>query len=121
MSNPVDLPSRRPGRAARIATIHGLATFLAEHPDVDTPDWVRACRVLDGRDHPHPAARIDAVQRFAQTHGVPVGEGPLYVWAVIPIGSHDVHGLHVDYCVQAAKCPPRILASPFPPAGPMRG
>ena len=103
----------RPPRSARIATVHALPAWLADHPEVDTPDLVRATRVVSESEYPNPGARIDAVRRFAEHCGVPVGESGLWVWAMVPIGMSTTHGVSVDYALYASKANARVL--PVPP------
>jgi hypothetical protein len=103
-------------RAHRIAAVHALPSWLAAHPDVDTPDTVRATRLISERDMPDPADRVQALRRFALAHDIPVAEGPLWTWAVIPISRPSTSGLSVDYAVFAAKANERVI--PLPPPGP---
>ncbi len=116
----MDTPTRAlpvvPSRGVRIAAVHALPTWLAAHPDVDTPDTVRATRLIGERHHRDPAERIAAVRQFAAAHDVSVGEGPLWVWAIVTLGVPGRHGLSVDYALFASKANERVL--PCPPPGP---
>lgn len=104
------LPLSAP-RAHRIAAVHALPAWLAEHPHVDTPDTVHATRWIQEAQYADPARRVDEVRRFALANDCEVREGPLWVWAVIPIGT--VPGVCVDYTVTTAKANARVL--PLPP------
>lgn len=89
--------------------MHSLGRYLIDHPDVELPDVVRASRHIHPDRVPDPAERLAQVVAFAAAHGVPVGEGPHHVWAVLPIGTHATNGIHVDYVLQAAKSNPRLV------------
>jgi hypothetical protein len=102
-----------PPRAHRIAAVHALPQWLADHPGIDTPDTVRAVRVVPEATYAEPERRVAEVLRFAEVHGGHLGEDPLWVWASIPIGSVVTHGVSVDYTVYASKGVGRVL--PLPP------
>lgn len=103
----------RPARSTRIAAVHALPSWLADHPEVDTPDVVRASRVVTEREYPMPLQRVAAVRRFADQLGLPLGESPLWVWATVPIGVMNTHGVSVEYALYASKANERVL--PIPP------
>lgn len=102
-------------RAHRIAAVHALPSWLAAHPEVDTPDTVRATRLISEREHPDPGDRVDQLRRFALAHDVRVGEDHLWTWAIIPISRPSTAGLAVDYAVFASKANERVI--PLPPPG----
>lgn len=103
------------GRSHRIAAVHALPSWLSGHPEVDTPDTVRATRLVSEREYPDPVDRVAAVRRFATAHDLALGEGPLWVWAIVPLARHSQSGLSVDYAMFASKANERVL--PLPPPG----
>lgn len=117
MTHPT-LPHRHPRRATRIASIHHLGRWLAEHPEVDTPTHVLAQRVVDEREYVDPAARVAAVERFARIHGVALAEGPLYVWATVRLGDPRDGGLTVQYTLSATKANVHVLPGVRPEVPP---
>lgn len=103
-----------PHRATRVAALHALAAWIAEHPDIDTPDRVTAIRVLPEREYPTAEARCARVVAFARRHGLALREGPLWVWADVPIATYDTHGVSVEYALYASKANERLFLPPHP-------
>jgi hypothetical protein len=99
--------------------VHALASWLADHPGIDTPDRVIATRYVSELEYPSPADRFAVLQRFAATHGVAVGESHLWLWAAVTIATVATHGVSVEYVLSASKANVRVLPlspPPFPPS-----
>jgi hypothetical protein len=105
----VPLPDRTPGRAVRIATMHTLPAWIASHPDVDMPESVRAVRTITHAEQLDVHRRVAAVEAFAATHQLAIGEDPLFVFAALPLGWPEAHGVLVEYVLRTPKCDPHLL------------
>lgn len=103
-------PTPPPGRGVRIATVHSLPAWLASHPDVPLPDAVRAVRTITAQQDIDVGSRVAQVEAFAHAHQIAMGEDPLYVWAALPLGWPEQHGVLVEYVLRAPKCHPHLLA-----------
>lgn len=98
-TQPVELPNRRPGRAARIAAIHMFADWLVAHPDVPIPQHISAFYTADRID-PEPD-RYTEIELLAEQLGVPE-YGSKYAQDGgrqfdYRIADRAVHGLDIDY------------------------
>lgn len=70
------LPLREAGRARRIAAIHALANFYAEHPEIPAPAVVRAHTYVDS---------LEELEVLATLHdGVIYGRSPQFNLDPIP-------------------------------------
>lgn len=104
-----ELPGREPGRAAKIAAIHALAEWYADHPEIDMPDDIDCAQVhhrrysSDDTDRLEEGPRVDQVLRFAVAQGVAPYEGATSVQAKVVVLARDVHGIGITHTVAAIK------------------
>lgn len=94
-----ELPARTPGRAARIAAIHMLADWLADHPDVPVPDIMATYTIRD-TDEPNEAIRYRDIELLAERlgakeYGTKYGDkSPQFDYVVADLA---VHGIEIIY------------------------
>jgi hypothetical protein len=91
-----------PSRASVIATIHGVADWLAANPDVPTPDGLTLRRVFSVDDEIDEATRVTAVLAVAAGHHVRPYETSHDVWAILPVCQPERgHALRASYMLRA--------------------
>lgn len=94
-----ELPGRTPGRAARIAAIHMLADWLADHPDVPVPDIMATYTIWDTAE-PNQATRYRDIELLAERlgareYGTKYGDkSPQFDYVV---ADPAVHGIEIIY------------------------
>ena len=79
------LPVRDPGRALKIAALHALAEWFAEHPDVAMPTQIQLNHHIGFDDEPDAGLRGAAVRQFAARHDVHYQQEGTMFWADLPL------------------------------------
>jgi hypothetical protein len=100
----VELPKRVPGRAAKIAAVHMLAEYLADHPDLPVPDSLVCTGGLitpfidqqNGVDRDEKA-RVAELLEWAAANGAELFEASSGIVATIVLAVPGVHGIDITY------------------------
>lgn len=97
-----ELPTRVPGKAARIATVHMLGHWLADN-DAPSVEDVTAQTVIGIADEVDEQTRFAAVRSFAERTGAEITEGAAYLYATAVIAERGDHGCRVVYTLFAER------------------
>jgi hypothetical protein len=98
-----ELPNARPGRAAVIAAIHALAEWLAEHPEVPSPQAIELTHTTYQEDEVDEPIRMAAVIDWARANDAKLFESPTAVHAALVIMAAPMHGVRITYDRMAFK------------------
>jgi hypothetical protein len=93
---PAELPGAKPGRAAKIAAIHALADWLAEHPEIPAPDTVHCYSHADRR-----GTEIDDLadlRKWADANGFAEPyRGTTTAGTSLTVAAAAAHGVFISY------------------------
>lgn len=94
--------SDRGVRAAKVATIHALADWYAQHPEQPMPDKITCVRVIEHHEIPDESTRLGMLKVWADANGVHVQDNGLYdQWAIYQVADPALTGMTVSMYVSA--------------------
>jgi hypothetical protein len=92
-------------RAVKIATIHALADWFAQHPEHPMPDRLICARDITFEDEADEATRMAALESWAKANDITVNDttSTYQAWALLIIADRNLHGMTVSYMMNADK------------------